>query len=188
MRDLEISRHLSYVLRHRPDSIGIVLDAGGWVLVDDLLSALVRTGVSISRAQLERVVAENEKQRFALSGDGMRIRASQGHSVPVQLGYQTAEPPEILYHGTVARFLEAIRRDGLHRGRRHHVHLSADRSTATVVGARRGEAVVLNVRASEMHRSGHRFFRSANGVWLTDAVPAEYIIFTDTTPGSGERD
>lgn len=169
------SRTLSYVLRHRPDSIGIALDEGGWVAVDTLLDALARHGQALSRAELTHIVRANDKRRFAFSDDGARIRASQGHSLPVELGYETAEPPELLWHGTAARFLSSIRREGLRRGARHHVHLSADRATAAAVGSRRGEAVVLTIRAAQMHRDGHRFLRSANGVWLTDAVPPAYL-------------
>jgi putative RNA 2'-phosphotransferase len=179
MSDREISKRLSYVLRHRPDSIGIVLDAAGWVAVDDLLAALARHGAAVARERLEQVIAGNDKQRFALSEDGVRIRASQGHSVPVELGYEPAEPPETLYHGTVERFLEAIRREGLQRGSRHHVHLSAEPGTATKVGERRGSAVILRIRTAAMRRGGHLFWRTANGVWLAESVPADYIDFPE---------
>jgi len=170
-----LSKRLSYVLRHRPDSVGLELDAGGWVAVEELLAALGRGGRGVSRAELEEVVRTNEKQRFALSEDGLRIRASQGHSVDVELGLEPVEPPELLYHGTVERFLDSIRREGIARGNRHHVHLSPDVETAEKVGGRRGRPVILVVEARRMHAAGLRFFVSANGVWLTEHVPAAYV-------------
>src|SRR6185503_11071663 len=126
-----------------------------------------RHGVPIERAELEEVVATNEKKRFAFSDDGGRIRASQGHSVEVSLGYTPQSPPSQLFHGTATRFLESIRREGLHKGERHDVHLSADANTATRVGQRHGKPAVLIVQAGEMHARGHEFFLSENGVWLT---------------------
>ncbi len=174
---VRISKFVSKVLRHAPESVGLRLDEAGWVDVADLLAAANRAGVALDRPTLERVVADNDKQRFALSDDGLRIRASQGHSVEVELGYEPAEPPEVLYHGTAERFLEGIGREGLKRGARHDVHLSGDAETARRVGGRRGPPVVLRVRAGLMHRDGHEFRRSANGVWLTGHVPPEYIIY-----------
>ena len=162
------SKFLSLVLRHRPGVIGIELDNEGWVAVEDLLAACAQYGRAVSREQLDAVVRTNDKQRFAFSADGSRIRANQGHSVPVDLGLVPAEPPELLYHGTVQRSLESIRRDGLVKGNRHHVHLSPDIQTATKVGQRRGRPVVLVIEAGRMFRDGHEFFRSENGVWLTD--------------------
>lgn len=169
------SKFLSLVLRHRPEVIGITLDAEGWVPVEDLLAASARGGRAITREQLDAVVRTNDKQRFAFSADGTRIRANQGHSLPIDLGLVSVEPPELLYHGTVSRFLESIRRDGLVKGNRHHVHLSPDIQTATKVGQRRGRPVVLVIEAGRMFRDGHKFYRSENGVWLTDAVPPGYL-------------
>ena len=169
------SKFLSLILRHRPDVIGIELDAEGWVSVEDLLAACAQHGRAISREQLDAVVRTNDKQRFAFSADGNRIRANQGHSLPVDLGLVPVEPPELLYHGTVRRFLESIRQEGLTKGNRHHVHLSPDVETATKVGQRRGRPVVLVIEAGRMFRDGHKFYQSENGVWLTDAVPPEYI-------------
>ncbi|MBF5041520.1 RNA 2'-phosphotransferase [Aggregicoccus sp. 17bor-14] len=170
-----VSKFLSLVLRHDPAALGVTLDAQGWTDVEALLAALHAQGRVLSREALEEIVATSPKQRFALSEDGRRIRANQGHSVEVDLGLAPAEPPETLFHGTVAAVLEAIRAQGLVRGQRHHVHLSADEATARSVGARRGSPVLLRVRAGEMHRDGHPFFRSENGVWLTDAVPPRYL-------------
>jgi putative RNA 2'-phosphotransferase len=169
------SKFLSYVLRHRPDEIGIELDPNGWVAIDELLAAAASHGRAIARAQLDEVVATNNKARFAVSDDGLRIRASQGHSIDVDLAYEPAAPPDLLYHGTATRFLESIREKGLVRGARHHVHLSADAETARAVGARHGKPLVLAIRSGDMAREGVRFYVSANGVWLTDAVPYEYI-------------
>lgn len=171
------SKFLSLVLRHKPEHIGITLDAAGWVGVDELLAAAGRSGFALDRATLERVVADNDKRRFAFSEDGARIRASQGHSVAVELGLEPQAPPEVLFHGTATRFLDSIRRGGLRPGSRTHVHLSADEATARTVGQRHGKPAVLRIDAGAMHRDGHAFVRSENGVWLTEAVPAGYISF-----------
>ncbi|WP_449063545.1 RNA 2'-phosphotransferase [Planomonospora algeriensis] len=172
-RLVKVSKYLAKHLRHQPERIGIELDAHGWVEVDVLLTAAAAHGFPISRAELEQVVADNDKRRYAI--DGGRIRASQGHSVPVDLDLPPAEPPAFLYHGTVARNLAAIRDEGLRPMSRHHVHLSPDRETATRVGARRGSPVVLAVDAAAMHAAGHEFRLSANGVWLTGHVPPSFI-------------
>lgn len=170
-----ISRRLSYVLRHRPDSIGVTLDAGGWVDVEKLLAALRGHGLRLSRDGLDRVVATSEKQRFAFDATGTRIRANQGHSVAIDLQLDPVEPPPTLYHGTTERFLAAITTVGLTRQGRHHVHLSLDVETARAVGARRGRPVVLRVDAAAMTAEGTPFYRSANGIWLVDAVPPQHL-------------
>jgi putative RNA 2'-phosphotransferase len=174
-RTTRSSRRLAYHLRHAPERIGIELDSAGWVDVDVLLTALAAHGKGMSRADLDRVVAENDKRRFAFDATGTRIRASQGHSVEVDLDLPVAIPPDLLYHGTVAAFLPAILRTGLRPMNRHDVHLSHDAGTATTVGARRGTATVLTVDAGRMARDGHEFRVSANGVWLARAVPPEYL-------------
>jgi putative RNA 2'-phosphotransferase len=174
-----LSKRLSYVLRHRPDSVGLALDPSGWVAVDDLLAALAVHGRPVSRAEFDAVVAGNDKRRFAVEAgsDGRdRIRASQGHSVPVDLGLVAVTPPPVLFHGTSAATVPAIRAEGLRKGRRHHVHLSVDRATAHRVGARRqGEVGILEIDAAGMAADGYPFYRSANGVWLTGHVPPEYL-------------
>ena len=170
-----ISRRLSFVLRHRPDSVGLTMDDAGWVDVEELLVALAVHGLRLTRAELDAVVAGNDKQRFAFDETGTRIRASQGHSVAVDLGYDRAVPPAVLFHGTVERFLPAILTQGLRPGRRHAVHLSDDVATARTVGGRRGHPVVLRVDAAAMAADGAEFTRSANGVWLVDAVPPRYL-------------
>jgi len=170
------SKFLSYVLRHKPESIGIELDENGWVEVPVLLEASRKAGQDISMDLLKEIVATNDKKRFAFNDTEDRIRASQGHSVKnIDLALEEIEPPEILYHGTVERFLEAIKQSGLQKMNRQHVHLSGTTETATNVGSRRGKPVILNVRALSMFKAGHKFYRSANGVWLTDTVPWEYI-------------
>lgn len=173
---LSASRFLSLVLRHRPDLIGLSLDNAGWAQIDALV-ALSQSHRPLTRALIETVVAISDKQRFAISEDGLRIRANQGHSIDVDLALEAVAPPIHLYHGTATRFVEAIRREGLSRRSRHHVHLSADVDTAQRVGARHGRPVVLVVRAAEMAAAGRVFHRSANGVWLTDAVPVAFIDF-----------
>ena len=172
-----ISKFISFALRHQPESVGLTPDAGGWVAIDDLIAAAQQQGVPLDRAVLDAIVAQNDKQRFAVSDDGLRIRANQGHSFPVDLGLAPLTPPEFLYHGTATRFLESIREQGLRPGSRQQVHLSSDEITATAVGQRHGKPVVLTVLAGHMFQDGFLFYRSANGVWLTDAVPAAYLRF-----------
>jgi putative RNA 2'-phosphotransferase len=171
---VKVSKRMSKALRHDPARVGLTLDAAGWVPVERFLAAM-----RLDRATLDAVVAGNDKQRFAIAvgGDGVeRIRASQGHSVPVELGLAQAEPPELLFHGTGAGAVASIRSTGINKGGRHHVHLSPDTETARRVGARRGGAIViLTVLAGEMARAGHEFFRSDNGVWLTDEVPPGFL-------------
>jgi putative RNA 2'-phosphotransferase len=175
----QLSKFLSLVLRHRPETVGVVLDRSGWVAIDELLAACKAHGKSISTQQLGEIVATSTKKRFAVSDDGKRIRANQGHSVEVDLGYKPSVPPEILFHGTVKKFLPAIRKEGLRKMSRHHVHLSADEATARTVGSRRGLPVLLRIAAGAMHRDGLPFYRSENGVWLTEHVPPERIDFSD---------
>lgn len=170
-----VSKFLSLVLRHRPEVVGIALGSQGWVDVDVLLAALDAHGRRLTRRELDVIVQNNSKKRFLLSEDGRRIRASQGHSVKLDLGYEPVEPPDLLFHGTAERFLDVIRREGLRKMQRHHVHLSANEATAREVGARHGRPVVLRVDAKTMHERGAQFFRSDNGVWLTDAVEPEFL-------------
>ncbi|MFE7726134.1 RNA 2'-phosphotransferase [Streptomyces anthocyanicus] len=174
-RTVKVSKYLSKHLRHQPERIGLTPDEGGWVEIDALVAAAAAHGFPFTRQELDHVVATNDKRRFAV--EGTRIRASQGHSIDVDLRLPVATPPPYLYHGTVARHLEAIRAEGLRPMNRHDVHLSSDRETATRVGARRGRPVVLPVDAAAMHRDGHVFHVSANGVWLTQHVPSRYLRF-----------
>jgi putative RNA 2'-phosphotransferase len=168
-----ISKQLSYVLRHRPESIGVTLDDAGWVEIETPLGALAAHGRDLTRGDLDRVVAGTDKRRFEVSGE--RIRAAQGHSVKVDLRLDPVPPPRLLFHGTVERFLTGIFDEGLRPGGRRQVHLSADQDTARTVGARRGRPVILSIDAAGMHAAGHLFYRAANGVWLTDHVPPQWI-------------
>ncbi|APW63850.1 RNA 2'-phosphotransferase [Paludisphaera borealis] len=177
-RSTKVSKYLAKHLRHAPSEIGLTLQPGGWVAVDDLLRAAGENGFPITYDELVECVETNDKRRYSFDETGDVIRASQGHSVEVDLQLEEREPPEVLYHGTVDRFLPSILSVGLNKGKRHHVHLSKDFETARKVGARRGGPVVLTVDAGRMHRDGHEFFLSANGVWLTDAVPPEYVTKT----------
>jgi putative RNA 2'-phosphotransferase len=174
-RTVKVSKYLSKHLRHQPERLGLTPDEAGWVEIDTLITAAAAHGFRFTREELDHVVATNDKQRFAV--EGTRIRASQGHSIEVDLELPPATPPPYLYHGTVARHLDAIRTEGLRPMNRHDVHLSPDRETATRVGARRGRPVVLSVDATAMHHDGHVFHVSANGVWLTKAVPPRYLRF-----------
>jgi putative RNA 2'-phosphotransferase len=174
-RTVKVSKFLSLVLRHRPEAVGITLDEAGWVDVDVLIAACAARGRRFSRAELDHVVANNNKKRFAYSDDGRRIRASQGHSVPVELGLPAATPPAMLYHGTATATLPLILRDGLKPMSRQDVHLSADLETAVRVGARHGRPAVLVVDAAGLAAAGHTFRVSANGVWLTDLVPPRWL-------------
>lgn len=170
------SKFLSLVLRHAPETIGITLDPQGWVEIDHLLASAAQRGKRITPETLHEVVATCNKKRFAISDDGLSIRASQGHSIAsVDLGLTPATPPEFLYHGTASRFIESIMASGLRPGSRNHVHLSSARETAVSVGRRHGKPVVLLVRALAMHQQGMAFYLSANGVWLTAGVPAAFL-------------
>ncbi|PZD74328.1 RNA 2'-phosphotransferase [Acaryochloris thomasi RCC1774] len=169
------SKFLSLVLRHKPETIGLTLDEHGWIEIAALLEAAQRHKRPISREKLDEVVFTNDKQRFAFSPDGLKIRANQGHSVAVDVELQSASPPQFLFHGTVARFFEAIQAVGLSKMQRQHVHLSASQDAALRVGARRGQPLLLQVAAGKMHNEGYIFFQSRNGVWLTDSVPWRYI-------------
>jgi putative RNA 2'-phosphotransferase len=171
-----IGKLIALILRHRPADFGITLDAGGWTDVEALLTALARAGRPITAQQILEIVERNDKQRFALSDDARRIRAQQGHTLAVELGHPVALPPERLYHGTTPRALDGIRRRGLLRGARHHVHLSATPETAAIVGARRGMPIVLAIDAQRMVDAGQVFLHTPNDVWLTERVPPAFIV------------
>ncbi len=174
---VKTSKFLSLVLRHKPEEIGLTLDENGWAAIDELIRLANERGSRLTRSLLEQVVAENDKQRFAISEDGLRIRANQSHSVSIDLALAPTDPPDLLYHGTASRFLESIRATGLHSASRQHVHLSRDAETATKVGQRHGKPAVLVVRARAMAAAGHLFYLSENGVWLTERVPVQFIDF-----------
>ena len=177
------SKFMSLVLRHEPGRIGLALDAAGWAPLTDLIARANASGRGLNVALVREVVRTCPKQRFAISEDGQRIRANQGHSIDVALDLPALTPPSVLYHGTARRFLSSIQREGLDKRARHHVHLTTDLATAGAVGRRYGELVMLRIDAARMHADGHVFHLSANGVWLTDSVPTGYFTVLPDTGG-----
>jgi putative RNA 2'-phosphotransferase len=172
----DASKFIAYVLRHAPESIGLRLDVQGWASIDALVAGAVDGGRDLTVADVVRAADSGVKKRYELSIDGQRIRALQGHStLQVSRSFEVVAPPVLLFHGTATRFLDAIREQGLLPGSRQHVHLSADEATAVQVGQRHGRAHVLKVDAGRMHALGHAFHRAENGVWLTGAVPPEFL-------------
>lgn len=169
------SKFLSFLLRHKPEEIGLQLDPSGWAEIEAIVRLTTNSKTPLTRALIEEVTRTSDKQRFKISEDGRRIRANQGHSIQVELGLTAAIPPETLYHGTATRFLDSILATGLHSGQRHHVHLSETHATAVNVGRRHGKPVVLAVQSGNMYRAGAPFFLSENSVWLTEKVPARFL-------------
>lgn len=174
---IRVSKFLSFVLRHQPEAIDLELDSGGWAYIDDLVEKSAESRRPLTAELIREVVEKDEKQRYALSDDGQKVRARYGHSIPIDLGIDPVEPPEILYHGTASRHLGPIHMNGIVRGGRQYVHLSPDIETATEVGRRHGQPVVLEVMAGEMHRDGIQFYPTESGIWLTHDVPPKYIRF-----------
>lgn len=172
----KMSKFLSLILRHKPETIGLTLDEQGWASVDTLIELAKQKNTPINRPMLEQVVAQNDKKRFTFNEDQSKIRANQGHSVAVDLLLTPQQPPEYLYHGTATRFIESILHQGLVKQNRNHVHLSADKSTAIKVGTRHGIPIVLKIQAQKMDEEGFSFFLAKNNVWLTDRVPANYLL------------
>lgn len=173
---IKFSKFLSYVLRHKPESISLTLNKDGWVSVETLLVQANRHGKRLTREILEYVVENNNKKRFTFNPEHTLIRAAQGHSSQqVNLSHVSQTPPEYLYHGTATRFVDSIRQQGLLAGNRHHVHLSDNTDTATRVGARHGKPIVLVIEAKKMVEAGYTFYLSDNHVWLTEHVPAQFI-------------
>ena len=174
------SKYISLILRHKPEAIGISIDEHGWANVEELIAGVSRTQ-PLDMATLERIVAEDEKQRYSFNEDKTLIRANQGHSIPVDVELEEVEPPEILYHGTGEKYVASIDEKGLIPKSRLYVHLSPDEDTAKRVGQRHGKPVIYTVKSGEMHRDGISFYRSVNGVWLVKAVPVKYL-----TKGKGD--
>ena len=166
-----ISKYLSYILRHKPESIGLVLDEHGWADIKELISKT--TEYTLTQEIIVQIVSESEKQRFSIKDD--KIRANQGHSINVNLALEELKPPEILYHGTADRFLTSIMQQGLLSQERQQVHLSSNIETAIEVGKRHGKVIILQIDALKMYQNGYAFYRSKNKVWLTDNIPAIYI-------------
>lgn len=172
---IKLSKYLSLVLRHKPEALGITLDTNGWTDVKVLLEKMNSTGKKIGIDTLKTIVETNNKKRFTFNEDFTLIRANQGHSIEVDLGFKPKTPPEILYHGTGDKNVESILKEGLHKRNRQHVHLSKDVETARNVGQRHGKPVIFEIQTEDMLRDGFEFYESKNGVWLTDAVPVKYI-------------
>ena len=173
--DVRLGRFISLILRHDPSAAGVTLDEHGWAMVDELIAGMNQRGHHIDHTTLRRIVAENDKSRYSFSDDGLRIRANQGHSIDVNVELVATDPPPQLFHGTAARFLDSIKREGLTSQQRQHVHLAADFDTAVTVGRRHGTPVVLRVDSATMSQEGHTFWLSQNNVWLTEAVPWRYL-------------
>lgn len=168
-----ISKYLSFLLRHRPEAIGLTLDANGWAAIDELIRKT--TQYELTPELIATVVETNDKRRFSLSEDGRKIRANQGHSLEIDLDLAPVAPPEQLFHGTAVRFLDSIQAEGLRKMKRHHVHLSESVAVARNVGRRYGEPIVLAVAAGQMHQDGYLFYKTINNVWLVNHVPYKYI-------------
>jgi len=170
----KISKSLSYWLRHHPEDIGIVVTKQGWTDVKDLMQKAAPK-IPFDFNELKYVVQNNDKKRFSLSEDMCSIRANQGHSIDVELDLLEVLPPKLLYHGTPNVNVDSILKEGLHKGNRHHVHLSKDEETAAKVGARRGKFTILKIEALRMRADGYKIYVSENDVYLADEVPAKYI-------------
>lgn len=165
---------MSLILRHKPETIGISLDEHGWADVEDLIAGIAGTH-EFNMDILEEIVRTDNKQRYSFNEDKTLIRANQGHSIPVDVELDEAEPPAELWHGTGEKYVKAIDEQGLIPKSRLYVHLSKDEDTAVTVGKRHGKPVLYLVKAGEMNRDGYPFFLSKNGVWLTREVPVRYL-------------
>ena len=165
---------MSLILRHKPETIGISLDEHGWANVDELIAGIARTH-EFSMDILEEIVRTDNKQRYSFNEDKTLIRANQGHSIPVDVELEEAEPPEQLWHGTGEKYVASIDKQGLIPKSRLYVHLSKYKETAINVGKRHGKPVLYIVKVGDMVRDGYQFFLSKNGVWLTKEVPVEYL-------------
>ncbi|MBK1812235.1 RNA 2'-phosphotransferase [Clostridium sp. YIM B02505] len=174
-KDLELGKFISLILRHSPETIGITLDEHGWAKVEELIEGINRVGKTIDFETLERIVKENNKQRYSFSDDRTKVRANQGHSIEVDVELEESIPPKYLYHGTSTRFIDSIMSVGIQKQSRKYVHLSMDLDTALSVGKRHGKPVVLKIDSIRMFDDGHKFYLSKNGVWLTDYVSVKYI-------------
>lgn len=172
---VKISKFLSYILRHKPDAIALDISIDGWVKIDELISAAKKDGWPIDEEIINEVVKSNSKQRFSFSDDGLYVRANQGHSIEIELGLKPQIPPDILFHGTVEKFVANINNEGLKKMKRHHVHLYTNKNDACNVGSRRGRPVIFSVDSKSMFEDGLSFFLSKNGVWLTGYVCPKYI-------------
>jgi len=180
----KLSKFLSLVLRHKPETIGIKLSNSGWTDTNILIQKMNDYGMPIDFETLSAIVNTNDKKRFGLNEDKSKIRANQGHSLDLDLGYAPKTPPPILFHGTAQKNLDSIFKIGLEKRGRHHVHLSNDIETALKVGHRHGKPIVLNILAKAMEEDGFKFFESENKVWLIDRVPVKYLTLDETRGNS----
>lgn len=169
------SRYLSFILRHKPETIGITLDDHGWANVEELIAGIKNDIGSFDMETLEKIVATDDKQRYSFNEDKTLIRANQGHSIPVDVELEEVIPPDYLYHGTGLKYVDSIEKMGLIPKSRLYVHLSTSLLTAFEVGKRHGEPVVFRIDTKAMVEDGYKFYRSLNGVWLTKEVPPRYI-------------
>ncbi len=173
--NIKLSKYLCLILRHKPEIIGIELDKNGWADVTELLEKMNQSGEMIDLHKLNEVVKTDNKNRFSFNETSDKIRANQGHSITIDLGYTAQKPPEFLYHGTAGRCAESVLKNGIEKKKRHHVHLSTDEETALKVGQRHGNPVVFMVSSGQMYVDGALFYLSDNGIWLTDFVPVKYL-------------
>lgn len=178
--EFKTSRFLSLILRHRPELVDLEMDKNGWVSVEELLTKTATKGHPLTFEELKHLVLTNKKQRFAFDEDFQKIRANQGHSIEVELGYDKQSPPSFLYHGTAEKNLSSILKQGIQKRNRHHVHLSADKATAYKVGIRHGRPIILKINTKLMSEAGIAFYISSNGVWLTDFVAPAFIEIEDS--------
>ncbi len=175
MASEDISKFIALILRHKPETIGIVLDEYGWANVDELINGIKKTK-DFDMAMLEKIVREDNKQRYSFNEDKTLIRANQGHSIPVDVELEEREPPEFLWHGTGEKYVDSIDKEGLIPKSRLYVHLSSDVETAEKVGKRHGKPVIYKVETAKMFKAGYKFYLSVNKVWLTKSVPVDYLI------------
>ncbi|SEM19144.1 putative RNA 2'-phosphotransferase [Butyrivibrio sp. ob235] len=174
MKNTEVSKFISLILRHKPETIGISLDEHGWANVDELIAGISKTS-PINMEILEEIIATDNKQRYSFNEDHTLIRANQGHSIHVDVELKKVTPPDTLYHGSAEKYEKSIDEQGLIPKSRLYVHLSKDYETAVNVGKRHGKPVIYKVKSGVMDKDGIEFFLSENGVWLTKAVPAKYL-------------
>lgn len=182
MKTTNISRYIALLLRHHPEKAGLCLDEHGWVEVEALIQGVRRRYPEFNRAVLDEIVARDSKQRYAYNQDKTCIRANQGHSIPVDVELKQALPPAILYHGTGEKYVESIQKVGLIPKSRLYVHLSTDIQTAIQVGKRHGQPVIYQIDTQQMIHDGFIFYISANHIWLTKAVPVQYLKIIETNP------
>lgn len=173
--DIRVSKFISLILRHKPEEIGLKLDEYGYINVLDLINGINKKGYKLTVVDFERIVKEDDKQRYSFNEDKTRIKANQGHSIKVNLKLKPMKPPEILYHGTATMFSDSIRKEGIKKQNRQYVHLSTDVETAANVGKRHGELFIFSISSKQMYEDGYKFYLSDNNVWLTDYVPAKYL-------------